>query len=209
MVSSSGWNQVISLLPAGTWRCPSTVAVSWVIAASRCTPAPPVRAKVPRRDLPSTAIAAGVVSAGSLLLVVVWLVSQLLITSSRTSPSSRVATRRTVASLGATCRAWRGSNRAPRAASTGWGASAAHSPIAVNDCAPAATAAAASARIDPIECRTPRRSRGSGTTVRCLRRSAAQYGSVAALTTGARRSITTGIRHDCAAGTALSHDHGT
>jgi hypothetical protein len=61
--------------------------------------------------------------------------------------SSRARVRRIVASLGAVRYPEGGSGRAPSAARTGWGASAAHSAIAVIDLAPARTAAAAMARI--------------------------------------------------------------
>ena len=49
----------------------------------------------------------------------------------------------------------------PSAARTGWGASAAHSAIAVIDCAPAKTAAAASTTMATSGCRRPARALGS------------------------------------------------
>jgi hypothetical protein len=64
----------------------------------------------------------------------------------RTSASRRESVRRTVASAGTA--KWPGaSGRAPSAARTGWGASAAHSAIAAIDRAPARTAAAARPRM--------------------------------------------------------------
>ena len=59
-------------------------------------------------------------------------------------------------SLGTTRLPLRGSRRTPKAASTGAGAAAAHSAIAVSDLDPAATAAHASARIAASRCRRPR-----------------------------------------------------
>lgn len=52
-------------------------------------------------------------------------------------------------------------------ASTDGGASAIHSPMAVNDCAPASTAAIAAASTDGSGWRRARRLRGSGTRSRC------------------------------------------
>ena len=60
----------------------------------------------------------------------------------------------------------RGSRRVPSAARTGWGASAAHSAIAVIDRAPAKTAAAASSRMATSGCRRPARALGSVTVAR-------------------------------------------
>jgi len=65
------------------------------------------------------------------------------ITAARAWASSRPSVRRIVVSVGTAQRPVRGSRRAPSAARTGWGASAAHSAIAVSDRAPASTAAAA------------------------------------------------------------------
>ena len=59
-----------------------------------------------------------------------------------------------------------GSQRTPRAARACGGASAAHSPTAVNDVAPASTAATAAINNDVRLCRTPRRFRRSGTRSR-------------------------------------------
>lgn len=59
-----------------------------------------------------------------------------------------------------------GSRRTPRAARTCGGASATHSPTAVNDVAPASTAATAAINNDVRLCRTPRGFRGSGTHAR-------------------------------------------
>jgi hypothetical protein len=65
-----------------------------------------------------------------------------------------------VASAGTTHRSGP-SRRAPSAARTGWGASAAHSAIAVIDRAPAKTAAAAMARIATSGWRRPQARLGS------------------------------------------------
>ena len=72
-----------------------------------------------------------------------------------------------VASPGGSNRRVSGSRRIPSEARTGGGASAIHSPMAVNDCAPAITAAIAAASTEDSEWRTPRRLRGSGTRARC------------------------------------------
>lgn len=72
-----------------------------------------------------------------------------------------------VASPGGSHRRVSGSRRIPSEASTCGGASAIHSPMAVNDCAPASTAAIAAASTEDSEWRTPRRLRGSGTRARC------------------------------------------
>jgi hypothetical protein len=76
--------------------------------------------------------------------------------------------RRIVVSLGTAHTQWpvRGSRRAPSAARTGWGASAAHSAIAAIDRAPATTAAAASTRMATSGCRRPVRVLGSVTVAR-------------------------------------------
>ena len=59
-----------------------------------------------------------------------------------------------------------GSRRIPSEARTDGGASAIHSPIAVNDRDPASTAAIAAASSEHSEWRIPRGSRGSGTRAR-------------------------------------------
>jgi hypothetical protein len=84
-------------------------------------------------------------------------------TASNASPFRRPSTRRIVVSSGACQVPASGSRRTPRAARTGCGASAAHSPMAVRERAPASTAAAARARILTSACRRPLRPRGSGT----------------------------------------------
>jgi hypothetical protein len=71
-----------------------------------------------------------------------------------------------VASSGGSNRPLNGSRRIPRQARTCGGASVTHSPIALNDRAPASTAATAVSNNDVSVCRTPRRSRGSGTRIR-------------------------------------------
>ena len=60
----------------------------------------------------------------------------------------------------------RGSQRAPSAERTGWGASAAHSAIAAIERAPASTAAAASPRTQASGWRQPAGLRGSGMVAR-------------------------------------------
>ena len=70
------------------------------------------------------------------------------------------------ASSGGMNRRVSGSRRTPRAARTCGGASATHSPTAVNDAAPASTAATAPIDNHVRLCRTPRRLRGSGTHAR-------------------------------------------
>jgi hypothetical protein len=69
--------------------------------------------------------------------------------------------RRMVVSVGTAQWPLSGSRRAPSAARTGWGASAAHSAIAVIDRAPAKTAAAASPRMATSGWRRPARALGS------------------------------------------------
>ena len=64
-------------------------------------------------------------------------------TRSSASESTRASTRRTVASAGGRHAPVSGSRRTPSTARTGPGASAAHSPIAARDLAPASTAATA------------------------------------------------------------------
>jgi hypothetical protein len=54
------------------------------------------------------------------------------------------------------------SRRAPSAARIGWEVSVAHSAIAVTDCAPASTAAAAKARMATSGWRRPAQALGSG-----------------------------------------------
>jgi hypothetical protein len=85
------------------------------------------------------------------------------IARSSASASTRRNTRRKVSICGARNRPVTGCRRARSAASTPWGASAAHSPIARTERDPASTAAAAIANTTATECRTPRRFRGSGT----------------------------------------------
>jgi hypothetical protein len=82
--------------------------------------------------------------------------------ASSRSASTASSTRRMVASSGGTNRRASGSRRTPRAARTCGGASATHSPTAVNDVAPASTAATAAINNDVRLCPTPRRFRGSG-----------------------------------------------
>ena len=86
--------------------------------------------------------------------------------ASSASASAASSTRRMVASSGGTNRRVSGSQRTPRAARTCGGASATHSPTAVNDVAPASTAATAAINNEVRLCRTPRGSRGSGTRAR-------------------------------------------
>jgi hypothetical protein len=86
--------------------------------------------------------------------------SQAPMVASTASPSIRASTRRMVASPGTWQRRVSGSPRTPSAVRTGPGASVAHSAIAVTDRAPAATAAALTARTLARGWRRPRRSRG-------------------------------------------------
>ena len=94
--------------------------------------------------------------------------SQAPIAAARASASSRVRVRRIAVSLGTVHTQWpvTGSRRAPSAARTGWGASAAHSAIAAIARAPAKTAAAASIRMATSRCRRPARVLGSVTVAR-------------------------------------------
>lgn len=79
--------------------------------------------------------------------------------------------RRNVASCGAMYRPVPGSRRAPRTCNSHCGASVAHSPIAVNEPAPARTATAAIASTAEAACRTPRGRRGSGRSANTASRS--------------------------------------
>jgi DDE_Tnp_1-associated len=132
--------------------------------------------------------------------------SQAPIAVARASASRRARVRRMVASAGTPKQpgaCW----RAPRAARTGWGASAAHSAIAVIDRAPASTAAAASPKIASSEWRRPRAARGSGTRARQASRRGASVswswrGSVRASWVSAA-----GIGDDSSAGTGVRPGH--
>jgi hypothetical protein len=75
-----------------------------------------------------------------------------------------------VASSGGSNRPVSGSRRTPGEARTCGGASATHSPTAVNDRGPAATAATAASNSDVSVWRTPRGTRGSGIRARHSRR---------------------------------------
>jgi hypothetical protein len=81
-----------------------------------------------------------------------------------------------------------GSQRTPRAARACGGASAAHSPTAVNNVAPASTAATAAINNDVRLCRTPRRFRRSGTRSRYSARPEHWPGSSARSLAGRRES---------------------
>jgi hypothetical protein len=83
-----------------------------------------------------------------------WSESHAPITAASAVGSTRPRVRRMVASAGTTHRSG-ASRRAPSAARTGWGASAAHSAIAATDRAPARTAAAARAQSKDRDQRMP------------------------------------------------------
>ena len=144
-----------------TCSCASTAPLVWSIAASRCTGRPwgPI---AQRRLLPSTATARQRHGPGGRRRSA----SHAPTAATSASPPTRARVRRSVASPGGCRVPVSGSRRAPSATKTGWGASAAHSLIAVRDRAPASTAAAATASMLTSACRRPLRSRGSGTTAR-------------------------------------------
>ena len=131
--------------------------------------------------------------------------------ASRAAASTASRTRRIVASSGGSNRPASGSRRTPRAASTCGGASATHSPIAVNDLAPASTAATAASNNDDRLWRTPRRSRGSGTRARHSSRPGHWPASSARSLAGRSESCSRAglIGDDDKAGTAFRGDHGT
>src|SRR5436190_15109084 len=119
----------------------------------------------------------------------------------------QVSTRRSVASVGG----WRcpvsGSRRTRSATSTAAGTSAAHSPIAANDLAPASTAHTATATTAVRPCRRPRRLRGSGNRSRCSHRSAHRGGSNSTGTSSCEDRAA--ISDDVRAGTAFPREHGS
>jgi hypothetical protein len=94
------------------------------------------------------------------------LASQAPMARSSASASMRASTRRTVASSGGLGAPVQGSRRIPSAARTWPGASAAHSPIAASDLAPANTATTATPSTTARVCRRPRRWRGSASWAR-------------------------------------------
>jgi hypothetical protein len=148
------------LQPGDLARCAVDLAlgnhrtVAWSIAASRWTCRPSRRA--PRRVLPSTATAPR-----RRLGLGLRSVSQAPMAAASASGSRRARVRRIVASAG-TDQNPGASRRAPSAARTGWGASAAHSAIAASERAPVKTAAAVMARIATSEWRRPRGFAGRG-----------------------------------------------
>lgn len=115
----------------------------------RCR-AGPCAPREPRTVLPSTA------TAWRTPARLVWPAAQEPSTASSFSLLRFCRVLRTQVSLG-------GHRTTPSAASTCGEALPAHCPIAVNERAPASTAHSATPRIAEIECRTPRRARGSGT----------------------------------------------
>jgi hypothetical protein len=98
-----------------------------------------------------------------------------------------------------------GSRRVPSAASTWSGASAAHSPIAASDLAPANTAQTATASTAPSARRRPRRRRGSGNWARSASR--LRHWSLASAA-GATAWAAAGIGDDEQAGKAVRSGHG-
>jgi hypothetical protein len=82
------------------------------------------------------------------------------------SASSHASVRRIVASAGTTHRPVSGSRRVPSAAQTGWGASAAHSAIAVSDRAPGQDRGSGEPEDGGSGCRRPARALGSVTVAR-------------------------------------------
>src|SRR6266516_1223155 len=127
-----------------TWRWASTARVVWSIAASRWTWRPAGGQRAPRKVLPSTATTRcrcrgpGAGPGGSRSRSPS--ASQAPITVASATGSTRASVRRMVASAGTAHRSGP-IRRAPSAARTGGGLSAAHSAIAVIDRAPASTAA--------------------------------------------------------------------
>ena len=132
---------------------------------------------------------------------------------SRASASTASRTRRIVASSGGLNRRVSGSRRIPSVARTDGGASATHSPIAVNDRDPASTAAIAAASSEHSEWRTPRGSRGSGTHARYSSRLGPGARPPAAHASPAGRPASCSraglIGDDEKAGTVFRRDHGT
>jgi len=143
----------ISLDLALTATCPRTAPAWWSSAATKCgVPwSGSCLLRAPRIVLPSIAMTRR------------WSITALRVHTnapiswSRTWPSTLVSTRLIVDSLG------RSEPAAPSCFMTSWPWSATHSPIVVNERAPASTAAAVMAKTTGSACRTPRGSRGSGT----------------------------------------------
>jgi len=196
----------------GVWSTsvwPRIPPVAWSIAASRWTCG--LGWPLPRRVLPSTATACRhatrvggggrVVGEGGCCSV-----SHRPMTWSSASGSTRASTRRTVASPGGRQTRRSGSRRAPSAASTDPGASAAHSPIAARDLAPASTAATATASTVPSACRRPRRWRGSASWARSSSRLRHWWGASAAGTVS--RWATAGMGDHEQAGAVIRSGHG-
>ena len=202
MVSSRGWKQVISFVfsPTSSWA--RTLLVVWSRAASRWIFRPFARA-APRRLLPSTATARSPLAGRSCGRRSA---SHRPTARSSASPSIRARTRRMVASPGAGWRPVSGSRRAPSAPRTSGGASATHSLIASSEVAPADTAVAASASTYAKAWRTPRGSRGSGTSASRSSRPGRSPGPVGGWSRSWSRAG--GIRDDAAAGTVFQRDRG-
>jgi hypothetical protein len=99
-----------------------------------------------------------------------------------------------------------GSRRAPSAARTGPGASAAHSPIAASDLAPASTAATATASTVPSGCCRPRRWRGSVMVARSSSR--LRHWAGASATGASSCCAAVGIRDDVGTGTGIQRGYG-
>ena len=160
------------------------------MTASRCRTPSVVRE--PRRVLPSIASTRRRPAGGTALLSC-WI--QALIAVSNRSGFRRCTSRRTADSDG-------GAALIPSVAATSTGRSAAHSAIATNERAPAATAHTATDSSVTSSWRTPRRLRGSVTVDRTVASpGAADAGS--GRFSPATRSSTAGIGEDTTAGTAL------
>ena len=165
-----------------------------VQSGDRCGATSPA-AFAPRTVLPSTAITRRPPSRTTRVRICA------PTTASSSSPSVRVNTRRIVASHG------RRAPLIPSRASTPDSASATHSPIAVNERAPARTAANATASNGANRCRTPRRARGSVTCSNSSSRPGRSRtpGSTDTVVTG--EDDMAGVALRCRCGCENSHPH--
>ena len=189
MVSRSFVSSGISLVLAPTASWATTVPVCWHNPASRCTRLP-AASRAPRSVLPSKAITRRP------LIVLVRNHIHAPISSSSLSGARRCRQRRIVDSDGT-------APPTPSRASTSGAASAAHSAIATNDCAPASVAPSATASTVVRRCRTPRGLRGSGTRCSVCNRPAGAAGTSAnSPTSGSESSTTVRVGDDDTAGTA-------
>jgi hypothetical protein len=202
------WLEGGDLVAVGsTPRWARTAPLAWAIAASRWTGGREW-APLPRRVLPSTVPACrqGPAAAGGLAAGGCWLANQAPTAWSSASGSMRASTRRTVASPGGLRVRVRGWRQTPSAASTPAGASAAHSPIAASDLAPASTAATATASTVTNASRRPRRQRGSAIWVRASSRLRHWSGASTAGAAGCWAAAEIG--HDELAGTVVRSGRG-